>query len=86
VTVSELLKARGYAVERALATSLETREGQEGERARRKPKMEVVLAKAPGFDALLAEEAAHEAAGKAAAAAAAPPAAAKAEAAPEAPA
>ena len=55
VTIAELLKTRGFAVEKRISTMLENFEDDRGKR--QKPKMEVVLGKSPEFDALMAEEA-----------------------------
>ncbi|EFJ51674.1 hypothetical protein VOLCADRAFT_73065 [Volvox carteri f. nagariensis] len=53
VTVAEILKKEGWAVEKSLRTGLETLEGEQ--RSVSKPKMEVVLTKSPDFDRLFAE-------------------------------
>ncbi|GFR52964.1 hypothetical protein Agub_g15641 [Astrephomene gubernaculifera] len=55
VTVVEILKKEGWAVEKSLRTSLETLEGEGDQRSMSKPKMEVVLSKSADFDRLFAE-------------------------------
>ncbi|KAL4450214.1 hypothetical protein ABPG77_010883 [Micractinium sp. CCAP 211/92] len=54
VTVAEILKARKLAVEKRVGTMLELLEDEA--RPRQKPKMEVLLAKSPEFDSLIAQE------------------------------
>ncbi|KAL4421630.1 hypothetical protein ABPG75_010921 [Micractinium tetrahymenae] len=54
VTVAEILKARKLAVESRVGTMLELLEDEA--RPRQKPKMEVLLAKSPEFDSLIAQE------------------------------
>lgn len=62
VSVAEILKKEGFAVEKGLSTDLEGIEEREAEgrpaRPAYKPKMTVVLGKSDGFDAKMAEEAA----------------------------
>lgn len=64
VSVAEILKKEGFAVEKGLSTDLEGIEEREAEgrpaRPAYKPKMTVVLGKSDGFDAKMAEEAAAE--------------------------
>ncbi|GLC45920.1 hypothetical protein PLESTM_001801400 [Pleodorina starrii] len=55
VTVAEILKKEGWAVEKSLRTGLETLEGEGDQRSVSKPKMEMVLSKSPDFDRLFAE-------------------------------
>ncbi|CAL8462082.1 g1613 [Coccomyxa elongata] len=54
VTVAEILKDRGLAVEKRLCTSLESL--SDDYRTRQKPKMDVVLVKSPDFDDIIAQE------------------------------
>ncbi|KAL4529762.1 hypothetical protein Ndes2526B_g04556 [Nannochloris sp. 'desiccata'] len=71
VTVAEILKNKGLAVEKKIITLLETREDGEDSKGRQKPKMEMILAKSDKFDELMAIEAKEDEARKAKAAAAA---------------
>ncbi|CAL8462076.1 g1607 [Coccomyxa elongata] len=54
VTVAEILKNRGLAVEKKLCTSLESL--SDDYRTRQKPKMDIVLTKSPDFDDIIAQE------------------------------
>ncbi|BDA45923.1 Uncharacterized protein At2g34160 [Coccomyxa sp. Obi] len=54
VTVAEILKKRGLAVEKKLCTSLECL--SDDYRTRQKPKMDIVLTKSPDFDDIIAQE------------------------------
>ncbi|GIM17239.1 hypothetical protein Vretimale_19750 [Volvox reticuliferus] len=56
VTVAEILKKEGWAVEKSLRTGLETLESEGEQRSMSKPKMEVVLAKSSEFEKLFAEQ------------------------------
>lgn len=70
VTVAEILKSRGLAEEKRLATMLESTTGNEDGRTRMKPKMEMTLVKTANFDEALEADNKEEAARKEAAAAA----------------
>ncbi|GLI66391.1 hypothetical protein VaNZ11_010183 [Volvox africanus] len=55
VTVAEILKKDGWAVEKSLRTGLETLESEGEQRSTSKPKMEVVLGRSSEFDRLFAK-------------------------------
>jgi DNA-binding protein len=69
VTVAEILKSRGLAVEKKIATMLESTTNSEDGRSRLKPKMEVTLVKSPNFAEALEADDREDAARKEAAAA-----------------
>lgn len=68
VTVAEILKSRGLAEEKKLATMLESTSSEDG-RTRMKPKMEMTLVKTANFEEALEADNQQEAARKEAAAA-----------------